>query len=119
MEPLIHKAPVYLVSKTLPASLCPGDPVKLQMNQDGTIAVILWLPSRLPFGLGKPREFLAGQLGPRATALIAPAVAGMANLRVRVVEVEPAQLSRNGQTSLFISVFGKPSDLQQNKGFSL
>lgn len=108
MQPLIHKASVHMTSNTVPTSVSPGDPVRLQVQDDGMIAAILTLPSRLPFGLGKTREFVAGTLGQNATNLLRPALKKAAYLRVRVVEVDPAHLSRTGQISLCISVWGDP-----------
>lgn len=108
MRPLIHKASVDITANTLPSSVSPNDNASLQVEDDGTISVILILLSRLPFGLGKSRRFVAGILGQKATALIRPAILKNARLRVRIVEVEPAHLSRNGKICLYISVWGDP-----------
>jgi hypothetical protein len=108
MRPLIHKASVDITANTLPSSVSPNDNASLQLEDDGTISVILILLSRLPFGLGKSRRFVAGILGHKATALIRPAILKNARLRVKIVEVEPAHLSRNGKTCLYISVWGDP-----------
>ncbi len=111
MQPLIHKASVHLTAKTLPASVSPGDPVRLLLQDDGTIIVILTIPSRLPFGLGRSRELVAGTLGQQATDLLRPALQISAHLRLRVVEIEPAHLSSNGQSQLYISVWGDPKSM--------
>ena len=111
MQPLIHKASVHLTAKTLPASVTPGDPVRLRLGDDGIITVILIIPSRLPFGLGRSREFLAGKLGKQATALLKPALQVSAHLRLRIVEIEPAHLSLNRRSKLYISVWGEPESI--------
>ena len=111
MQPLIHKASVHLTTKSLPSSVAPGDAVDLRLQDEGTIIAILALSSRLPFGLGQPRKLLAGHLGQKASELLTPALERKAHLRVRVVEVEPAHLSRTGQSYLYISVWGSPQDL--------
>jgi len=98
MQPLIHKASVHLTADKLPPSISPGDAVDLRLQDDGTIMAILALPPRFPFGLGTSREFVAGTLGQRASDLLRPALEKAAHLRVRIVEIEPAHLSRNGQS---------------------
>jgi hypothetical protein len=108
MRPLIHKASVDITANRIPSSVFPNDNASLRIEDDGTISVILILLSRLPFGLGKSREFVAGILGQKATALIRPAILKNARLRVRIVEIEPAHLSQNGKIRLFISVWGDP-----------
>jgi len=108
MQPLIHKASVHLTANNLPSSISPGDVVHLRLQDNGAITAILVLPSRLPFGLGRSRELVAGTLGQRASDLLKPALETAAHLRVRVVEMEPAHLSRNGQSRLYISVWGDP-----------
>ena len=108
MQPLIHKASVDITANTLPSSVSPNDNASLQLEDDDTISVILILLSRLPFGLGKSRKFVVGILGQNATALIKPAILKSARLRVKIVEIEPAHLSRNGKTCLYISVWGDP-----------
>ena len=94
--------------KSLPASVTPGDAVGLRLEEDGAVTALLALPSRLPFGLGRPREFAAGKLGQKASQLLKPALETHAHLRVRVVEIEPAHLSHNGRSRLYISVWGDP-----------
>ena len=108
MQPLIHKASVDITANTLPLSVSPNDNASLQLEDDDTISVILILLSRLPFGLGKSRKFVVGILGQKATALIRPAILKNARLRVKIVEIEPAHLSRSGEICLYISVWGDP-----------
>ena len=111
MQPLIHKASVHLFAKKLPASATLGDPIRLILNDDGIITVMLAVPSRLPFGLGPSRDFLAGKLGDQASALLKPALQIAAHLRLRIVEIEPAHLNKNGQSKLYISVWGEPKSI--------
>lgn len=108
MQPLISKASVHLTASSLPRCVSSGDAVSLRMRDDGTIAAIVSIPSRLPFGFGRSREFMAGTLGQQATNLLRPAIEKAMHLRVRVVEVEPAHLSGTGHRRLFLSVWGDP-----------
>ena len=111
MQPLIHKASVNLTANKLPLGVSLNDAVILCLNDDGKITAILTLPSRLPFGMGKPRKIALGTLGQHATNLIKPALEKSAYLRVRVVEIEPAHLSLDGKNRLQISVWGDPMAL--------
>ena len=111
MQPIIHKASVHLFAKTLPASVAPGDTIRLILNDDDTITVMLTIPSRLPFGLGRSREFLAGKFGDQASSLLKPALQITSHLRLRIVEIEPAHLNKNGQSKLYISVWGEPKSI--------
>ena len=111
MQPLIHKASVNLTANKLPLGVSLNDAVILCLNDDGKITAILTLPSRLPFGIGKPRKIALGTLGQHATILIKPALETSAYLRVRVVEIEPAHLSLDGKNRLQISVWGDPMAL--------
>jgi len=60
MQPLIHKASVNLTANKLPLGVSLNDAVILCLNDDGKITAILTLPSRLPFGIGKPRKIALG-----------------------------------------------------------
>ena len=111
MQPLIHKASVHLTSDRLPSSVSLGDVANLRLRNDDTIIVTLDLPSRLPFGLGESSEFVLGTLGQQARDFLKPALQRAAHLRVRIVEFEPAHLSRNGRTRIYISVWGDPKAL--------
>ncbi|WP_146193262.1 hypothetical protein [Salibaculum griseiflavum] len=112
MQPLIHKASVKLTADKLPKSASPGDAVNLYLQEDGKIVATYMVPSRLPFGLGRPAELALGYLGQQATEILRPALQRYAHLRVRIVEIEPAHLRSSGKTSLFISVWGDPAILQ-------
>jgi len=111
MQPLIHKASVNLTTDKLPKSASPGDAVTLYLQEDGKVIATYKVPSRLPFGLGRPVELTLGYLGQQATEILRPALQCYAHLRVRIVEIEPAQLSSSGKDSLFISVWGDPTIL--------
>jgi len=112
MQPLIHKASVKLAANKLPSGVSLNDAVILRLNDDDDgITVILTLPSRLPFGIGKPRKIALGTLGQHATNLIKPALEKSTYLRVRIVEIEPAHLSHDGKNKLHISVWGDPTAL--------
>tara|TARA_B110000090_G_scaffold78226_1_gene89126 strand:+ start:661 stop:1011 length:351 start_codon:yes stop_codon:yes gene_type:complete len=111
MQPLIHKASVNLAANKLPSGVSLNDAVILCLKDDGRITAILTLPSRLPFGIGKPRKIALGTLEQHATNLIKPALEKSAYLRVRIVEIETAHLSHGGKNRLHISVWGDPMAL--------
>lgn len=119
MQPIIHKAEIALDVNPTSVGISPGDRALLSLNQDATISVLVERPSRLPFGLGRPRLFAAGRLGTRATDLLRQAIESRAELRVRIVEVEPAHLNRSGHAAVFISVWGNPADLGRSKSKSV
>lgn len=111
LQPLIHKASINLASSSIPRQVAPGDIAKLHLNDDETIAVILTISSRWPFGWGKAKEWVAGVLGAQASDILRPALRKGARLRVRIVELEPAHLSADNQSRLYISVWGDPGVL--------
>ena len=115
MQPIIHKAAIALDLNPVSVGISPGDRAVLSLNSDTTISVFVERPSRLPFGLGKPRVVLVGTLGARATDILLPALKRKADFRVRIIEVEPAHISRTGRTSVYVSVWGNPSDIVRPK----
>jgi hypothetical protein len=115
MQPIIHKAAIALDLNPVSIGVSPGDRALLSMNSDTTVSVFVERPSRLPFGLGKPRVVLLGKLGVRATDILLPALERKADFRVRIIEVEPAHLSRTGRASVYVSVWGNPADVAQPK----
>ena len=115
MQPIIHKAAIALDLNPVSIGVSPGDRALLSMNSDTTVSVFVERPSRLPFGLGKPRVVLLGTLGATATDILLPALERKADFRVRIIEVEPAHLSRTGRASVYVSVWGNPADVAQSK----
>ena len=115
MQPLIHKASVNLTISKVPQSVSPGDALTLYLQEDGRIIATCMVPSRLPFGLGRPVELVLGYLGRQATDILRPALERYAHLRVRIIEIEPAHLSPFGKASLFISVWGDPKVLMSTR----
>jgi hypothetical protein len=111
MQPIIHKAAIALDLNPVSVGISPGDRAVLSLNSDTTISVFVERPSRLPFGLGKPRVVLLGMLGARATDILLPALNRKADFRVRIIEVEPAHISRTGRASVYVSVWGDPADI--------
>ena len=111
MQPIIHKAAIALELNPLSVGVSPSERALLSLNSDTTISVLVERPSRLPFGLGKQRVILLGKLGPRATDILLPALERKADFRVRIIEVEPAHISRTGRTSVYVSVWGNPADI--------
>ncbi len=115
MQPIIHKAAIALDLNPTSVGISPGDRALLSLNSDTTISVFVERPSRLPFGLGKPRVVLVGTLGARATDILSPALERKADFRVRIIEVEPAHISRTGRASMYVSVWGNPADIVRPK----
>lgn len=113
MQPIIHKAAIALDINPMSAGISPGDRAWLSLNLDETVTVFVERQSRLPFGIGKPRLVSVGKLGARATEIVRPALERKADLRVRIIEVEPAHLTRSGRAALFVSVWGNPADIIQ------
>ncbi|OSQ44328.1 hypothetical protein [Marivita geojedonensis] len=112
MQPLIHKASLTeLFVDPHRLGLMPGDIAHLKAEDDGSVTVYHEKCSGLPFGFGKPGLRRIGKLGPKATALILPALASCAQLRVRIADVEFAHINPTGSCSVSISVWGHPSDL--------
>jgi hypothetical protein len=111
MQPIIHKASIFLDANPVSAGISLGDRAALVLNADASVSVVVERPSRWPFGIGKPRLVSAGKLGARATEIIRPALERCADLRVRIIEVEPAFISRTGRAEMFVSVWGNPADL--------
>lgn len=112
MQPLIHQASLYGLTTPIGSSgIVPGQNVELEVTAERKIQVYANLPSRWPFGLGKPRRQCLGFLHPEATQLLLPALDVEATLRVRIVEVEPAHARPDGVDRVCISVWGDPDDL--------
>lgn len=115
MQPIIQKAEIALEIDPVSAGVSPGDGAMLSLNADATVSVFIERPSRLPFGIGKPRLVPAGKLDAHATDILLPALEQNAELRVRIVEVEPAHLSRSGRVAVFVSVWGNPASIVRPK----
>lgn len=116
VEALIHKvALTRLDLDPHSAGVSPGDHVFLVCEADERVAAYVTLPSRLPFGWGKRRTKRLGLLDPQSSRMLMPALERHANLRVRVVEIEFPHLNRNRLNTVYISVWGNPSDLIPRK----
>lgn len=112
MEALIHKvALIRLELDPHSAGVSPGDTVMLLCEADEVVSAYVSLPSRLPFGLGKRRRRRLGVLDMQSSRMLVPALERQAPLRVRVVEIEFPHLNRNRLNTVYISVWGKRSDL--------
>lgn len=109
MQALIYQASLY--GLTLPvhgSGLAPGQAVELALDPDYIVAAFVQLPSRLPFGLGKPRRKHLGYLEPDVAEWIAPALERQVALRVRIVEIEPAYARTDGLDQILVSIWGAP-----------
>lgn len=109
MQALIYQASLY--GLTLPvhgSGLTPGQAVELALDPDYIVAAFVQLPSRLPFGLGKPRRKHLGYLEPDVAEWIAPALERQVALRVRIVEIESAHARTDGLDQILVSVWGAP-----------
>lgn len=111
MQPLIHKASVKLTVEKIPRPACLGDSVKLSLQDDGNITVSYAYQSSFIFHFGKTKELILGHLGRQATSIVRPALVRSAHLRARIVEIEPAHLSRTKKEGLFLSVWGYPNNI--------
>ena len=108
MQPLIHKTSVRLTVEKIPRSACLGDSVQLSLKGDGKITVVYAHQSGFILNFGKIREITLGYLGRQASHIVRPALERSAHLRARIVQIEPAHLSRTKQENLFLSVWGDP-----------
>ena len=109
MQALIHQASLYGLRIPIRGSdMAPGHAVELALDPDYIVAAFVKLPSRLPFGLGRPRRKHLGYLEPEVAEKIAPAIEKQALLRVRIVEIEPAHARPDGVDQISISVWGEP-----------
>ena len=112
MEVLIHKIALEALQlDPHSVGVVPGDPVLLQCDADDVVSAYVSLPSRLPFGLGGRRQRCLGTLDAKPARMLLPALKRHANLRVRVVELEFPHLNRSRVNAVYISVWGKRSDL--------
>jgi len=112
MQILIHKTSLIrleLSVRSLAVGL--GDPVQLIPEDQTDVAAYVSLPSRLPFGLGKPRAIRLGYLDSQASALLMPAFAKATPLRVRIVEIQAAHLRKDGTDRVSISVWGNSEEI--------
>ena len=112
MQILIHKTSLHrLEVKLRKMGIVLGDAVQLVPEGNDDVAAYFIVPSRFPFGFGKPRLVRAGYLGDPAKDLLMPALEKNAPLRVRIVALEAAHLSADGVDSVSISVWGNPADI--------
>lgn len=112
MQVLIHKTNLVRLEPRLPkVGIGLSDPVVLLREGDANVAALVTLPSRFPFGLGKPRTVRIGYLGEQAKAMLWPALEKAAPLRVRIVGVLTAHLKGDGMNQISISVWGDPADI--------
>lgn len=91
-----------------------GAQATLELLDDQKVAAFVTCPSRWPFGWGTQRFIRAGYLGETASNLLTPALEKQAKMRVRVIEIEPAHLSRTRKDEVYLSVWGNPDDFQPN-----
>ena len=112
MQVLVYKsAIVNLAINPTTTAVAVGTKATLAPRLDGSVDIIVYLPSRWPFGFGTDRAVRAGTLDCRIADLLAPTLEKQSRLRVRVIEVEPAYIRRNAKPAVYISVWGPPDDL--------
>jgi len=120
MQPLIHQASLHGLTMAVGGSgIVPGQNVELEITAERNILACVTLPSRWPFGFGRPRRQCLGYLHPEATQMLLPALDIEATLRVRIVEVEPAHARADGVDRISISVWGDPDDLARPANYAL
>ncbi|TCP62306.1 hypothetical protein EV663_102150 [Rhodovulum bhavnagarense] len=93
MQVIIHSvAVVGLTGDPDRLGLGPGDPLRLQTETDGKIAVLA-RARPVPFrAFRRPRWVRLGHLGPTATGLVAPILGRGDQPRVRIVNVTSTRL---------------------------
>lgn len=119
MIPIIHKAAVDLEINPSEFGISPGDQAFLLLHAEKTISVFVQRPTRFPFLFRMPRDVLVGTLAGWATEMMLPAIEREAVFRVRIIEIEPAHISRTGRASVYVSVWGNPVDFVRPKRTSL
>lgn len=120
MQVLIHKTNlVRLEPRLRKIGIGLADPVQLLREGDANVAALVTLPSRLPFGFGKPRIVRIGYLGEQAKAILWPALEKAAPLRVRIVGVLASHLKGDGVNQISISVWGDPDDIVTERQYPL
>ena len=113
MQALIHQTSLQGLQFPIRGSgVALGQTVHLKCDQDRRVAAFVKLPARWFFGLGKTKLRQLGYLHLEAAELIAPALERQAQLRVRIVELEPAHARVAGVDQVCVSVWGKPADFQ-------
>ena len=107
MQHLITKAQIIGITLGVAkAGLCLGDTAYLKLTADGHIA--LFAQGRQSwFGLYTRRPWLQlGHLGPIATDLLGEHLRRNLRLRVRIVSLTPAHLSKSQHPEVSVSVWG-------------
>lgn len=115
MRPIIRKAAIILDKNPLYLRISSGDPAFLSLNPDITISAWVERPSRLPFGLGRPKIVSIGKLESQATHILHYYLEHKAKLRVRIIEIEPAHISSTGNTTIYVSVWGNSDKIYYTK----
>lgn len=111
MRPIIPKAAIKLEKNPYYLRISPGDPAFLSLNPDTTISALVERPSRLPFGMGKPKIVSVGKLDAQATYILHYYLERKAKPRVHIIEIEPAHLSSTGNTTMYVSVWGNKDEI--------
>lgn len=112
MQVLVYQARLCDLKMQIQGSkLTLGQSVELAFNDDQSVAAFVMQRSGLPFGLGKPRRQLLGQVISEVAEIIAPALLKNVPLRVRIVEIKPAHTRTDGVDQISISIWGEPSAL--------
>jgi hypothetical protein len=106
MELIIHKAELSV--ERAPAWLVPDAPVRVGIVSEWQVAVFARPPRRW-FRPWAPPEVRLGLLSEDARDVILPKITTGHWLRVRIVELHPAYLAKDGQARIAISVWGRQS----------
>lgn len=107
LHPLITKAQIVdlrvHVGKT---GLCIGDTAHLEFLDDGQIGAFAHGQQHFLGVFPRRRLLHLGQLGPRASDILAEPLRREQHLRVRIVGLTPEHLSETRQPEVFLSVWG-------------
>jgi hypothetical protein len=107
MQQLITKAQIVGITLDVAkAGLCLGDTAYLRLQDDGHVALFAQGRQRW-FGFYTRRPWLQlGLLGPIATDLLSEHLRRNLRLRVRIVGLTPAHLSKSHHPEVSVSVWG-------------
>ena len=88
-----------------------GDPAYLVRDRAADIFVVAAQPSKWPLGLGRARQITLGRIGGAAASRLHHALEKDARLKLRIVEVQPGHLRKDGMDCVAVSIWGRPEDI--------
>ena len=105
LGPILGKARLYDVRVHVARSgLCLNDPALLRVTPEGRVEVMARMRRRWLGLVPRWRWQVLGELGPRATAMLAPWLEEAEPLRLRIVGLTPEHIAA---PEVFVSVWGE------------